>query len=269
MGIDRDGLGLRCLQRRRRLEHFDQSGHQLVVAVLPGSLRAFDAQSHLLAWSMPVAADGASLLDQGVSGHEFAVFYQSHVAFYDGATRALLREFGLEGPVTAIREIPRHPRYCSSPRVGVCSSSATSAAQVLAASDFSATDSVPQEPDRSLSRTGDTSFLIGAGGGVGVFRFNVTVSKRSSRTASTADVPGRRRNSACNLPRYESDETPSHPSSSAAPASSAAISCRVCTHDVAAKIKILSRNREENIASSARVGPPPPPPPPPRASILR
>ena len=155
--------------------HFDQSGHQLVVAVLPGSLRAFDAQSHLLAWTMPVAADGASLLDQGVSGHEFAVFYQSHVSFYDGATRALLREFDLDGPVTAIREIRDIHNLLIAAGGRLLVVDGVSGA-VLAASDFlgnglGAANQIAAYP------TGDTSFLVGAGSDVGVFRFNVTVSE--------------------------------------------------------------------------------------------
>ncbi len=128
-----------------------------------------------------------------VSSLQFAVFYQSHVAFYDGATRALLREFDLDGPVTAIREIRDIHNLLIAAGGRLLVVDGVSGA-VLAASDFLRQRARCREPESAAYPTGDTSFLVGAGSDVGVFRFNVTVSsKRSSRTASTADVPGRRR----------------------------------------------------------------------------
>lgn len=84
---------------------FTDAGNPLLVAVLDSSLRAYDAQTHLLAWTLPVAADGATLLDRGVSGREFVVFAGSVLHFHDAATREPLRSFDVGVPVTAVRQL--------------------------------------------------------------------------------------------------------------------------------------------------------------------
>lgn len=68
--------------------------HQLV-AVMSGSLRAYDAETHLLNWTLPVASGitGAGFVPHGASGAEIAVFSDWVIKFYDAETRAFLREF--------------------------------------------------------------------------------------------------------------------------------------------------------------------------------
>lgn len=84
---------------------FTSSGNPLVVAVLDGSLRAYDAVTHSLSWILEGPTDGASLLEQGASGREFVVFEDSMLRFHDAATHALLRTFDLGLPIQAVRQV--------------------------------------------------------------------------------------------------------------------------------------------------------------------
>lgn len=84
---------------------FQDGANPLVVAVLDSSLRAYDAATHLLAWTLAGPADGASLIEHGIAGREFVVFEGSHLHFHDAATRALLRTFDLALPVSAVQPI--------------------------------------------------------------------------------------------------------------------------------------------------------------------
>jgi hypothetical protein len=84
---------------------FAAGANTLVVAVLESSLRAYDATTHLLVWTLPGPIDGASLIEQGVAGREFVVFEGSQLRFHDAATRALLRTFDLGVPIDAVRQM--------------------------------------------------------------------------------------------------------------------------------------------------------------------
>src|SRR5690606_33404858 len=84
---------------------FEDAGDPLVAAVFPESIRAFNANTHLLEWIFTVESDGASLIEGGVDGHELVVFQGSHLRFYHAASRTLLRQFDLGMPVTALTEI--------------------------------------------------------------------------------------------------------------------------------------------------------------------
>ena len=79
-------------------------GSNLLVAVLGSTLRAYDASTHLLVWSLPEQTTGATLLD-GVGGREFVVFSGSQLTFYDASTRTVLRQFDLGEPVLAVQEL--------------------------------------------------------------------------------------------------------------------------------------------------------------------
>jgi len=77
-----------------------------LIAVSADVARAYSIQTHLLDWSLPVEADGATFLPQGVSGPEIAVFRNSgEVAFYGLATQANLRSFVLPSPLNALQPI--------------------------------------------------------------------------------------------------------------------------------------------------------------------
>lgn len=78
------------------------------VAVISGALRAYDAQSHLLSWSLPdsILLEGATYLPQGVDGPELALYSTYGVSFYDAETRQFLREFEFNNmnPVEAVAQ---------------------------------------------------------------------------------------------------------------------------------------------------------------------
>lgn len=77
-----------------------------LIAVLPGSLRAYNIQTKLLDWTLLASADGATFIPNGVNGAEIAVFQTSGaVTFYDATTQAYLRGFTLPSPVNAITAV--------------------------------------------------------------------------------------------------------------------------------------------------------------------
>lgn len=85
------------------------NGSKQLVAVLDRALRAYDAQTHLLSWSLPIdyRVTGATYLPQGVAGPEIAVILGEEVRFFDAETRTLLRTFILGAyyePIQAIAQ---------------------------------------------------------------------------------------------------------------------------------------------------------------------
>lgn len=82
------------------------NGNQQLVAILSGGLRAYDAQSHLLSWSLPqpFGLTGATYLPHGVSGPELALFNDSGITFYDAESRNMLRELSFQYPVQAVAQ---------------------------------------------------------------------------------------------------------------------------------------------------------------------
>ena len=71
------------------------NGSMQLVAILSGGLRAYDAQTHLLSWSLPFANGmrGASYIERGASGPELVLFSDNDsIVFYDVETRSFLRE---------------------------------------------------------------------------------------------------------------------------------------------------------------------------------
>ena len=148
---------------------FDAGPSRLLVAVMPDSVRAFDAATHLLAWTLPVVADGATRLDVGVSSREFAVFAGSNLDFYDGATRALLRQVDLGEPITAVRELDgiHHLLVAAGGKLTIVDgvSGAT-----LATSGFLG-DGLAAGNQLAVSGGAGGRYLIAAGSDAGVFRY--------------------------------------------------------------------------------------------------
>jgi hypothetical protein len=85
-------------------------GNRQLVAVLTNALRAYDAQTHLLSWSLPYSngMTGASYLPHGVAGAELALFGPYAISFFDAETRGLLREFSLPNQ-SAIQAVVQPP----------------------------------------------------------------------------------------------------------------------------------------------------------------
>ncbi|MEO7935672.1 MAG: PQQ-binding-like beta-propeller repeat protein [Dokdonella sp.] len=86
------------------------NGSKQIVAVLSNAVRAYDAQTHLLSWSLPSPNDllGAIYIAQGVAGPELALFDSSGISFYDLDTRSLLRDVRLPDlyPIEAVAQPP-------------------------------------------------------------------------------------------------------------------------------------------------------------------
>ena len=146
-------------------------GTRLVVAVLEQALRAYDANTHLLAWSLPVDADGASLLD-GVSGREFAVFKGAQLTFYNAATRAVLRQFDLGQPIQAVQQLDNiHTLAVSAGGRLLIVDGADG--QVKASSDFLGSDLAAHNQLATKATNGQ--WFVGAVSSAGAFRFRIAI----------------------------------------------------------------------------------------------
>ena len=93
----------------RGVMQMSSNGSKEFVAVLDGGLRAYDAETHLLSWSLPFwnGLTGATYLPRGVAGPELALFSNySSIVFYDAETRSFLRELEYPelGPIQAIAQ---------------------------------------------------------------------------------------------------------------------------------------------------------------------
>lgn len=151
---------------------FDASPGKLVAAVLPTSIRAFDATTHLLAWTLPVTADGATLLNGGQGDREIAVFAGPRLSFYDGATRTLLRQFDMPAPVDAVREFATEDRLlvvAAGGRLHLVDSSDG----VIAASSGFLGSGLGAGNQLAVQDLGGGTWLVGAGSRAGVFRYLV------------------------------------------------------------------------------------------------
>jgi hypothetical protein len=155
--------------------HFDEGADPLVVAVMPSSLRAFDASTHLLAWTMPIAADGATLLPRGVAGREFVVFSGSTLTFFDAATRAELRRFDVGADVLAVRE-SRDIGSLIVAAGGRLLLVDGAGGSILGASGFLG-NGLGAANQLALDHGGDGTYLVGAGSNVGAFRYRLTLTE--------------------------------------------------------------------------------------------
>jgi hypothetical protein len=154
--------------------HFDDGASQLIVAVLPTSLRAFDAQTHLLAWTLPVAADGATLLAHGVDGREIVVFSGSTLTFFDAATRTELRQVDVGAEVRAVRE-PRDIRTLIVAAGGKLLLVDGISGNVAASTEFLG-NGLGAANQLAIEEASAGSYLIGVGSDVGAFRYRIALS---------------------------------------------------------------------------------------------
>jgi hypothetical protein len=148
-------------------------GSRLLVAVLGTTLRAYDATTHLLAWSLPMQGtiDGATLLD-GVNGREFVVFSGTQLIFHDAVTRDVLREFDLGEPIKAVQELGTiHALAVSVGGRLVLLDGADG--QVRASSDFLGSDFGAHNQLATLPVSGQ--WFIGGVSSAGAFRFLIGV----------------------------------------------------------------------------------------------
>ncbi len=83
-----------------------------MIAVLPGSLRAYNVQTELLDWSLLATSTGATYVPNGQAGAEIAVFQQSgSVTFFDAATHHYLRALVTPPVLNALQPLPNDPSH--------------------------------------------------------------------------------------------------------------------------------------------------------------
>ena len=148
---------------------FEAGRHPLIVAVLPTSIEAFDAVTRERAWTMPITADGLTLLDHGENGREFVTFTGPMIRFHDAATRALLREFDLGAPVLAVRGLAADIGRMLVAVGGRLVLLDGVGGGVLASSDFLG-KGLGKGNNLAVDDFGGGTWLIGAGSEAGVFR---------------------------------------------------------------------------------------------------
>lgn len=148
---------------------FEPSRNPLVVALLPDSIVAFDSLTHERAWTLPWVADGLTLLEQGEHGREFVTFAGSTLRFYDATTRALRRQFDLEAPVLAVRQLARDIHHLAVAAGGRLLIVDGISGDVLASSEFLGVG-LGDGNHLAAEDLGGGSWLIAAGSEAGVFR---------------------------------------------------------------------------------------------------
>lgn len=149
----------------------------VVVAVLPDSLRAFDRLSHLLAWTFSVANNGAVAVPLGAAGVEIAVESGATIAFHDAPTRSLLRQFTLGDSVDAVTPLDdRLDRLLVSSGGKLYLIDGTSG-NVLASTPFIG-EHMAQSNQLAVETLAPGAWRVGVGGAIGIYRYRLELSDR-------------------------------------------------------------------------------------------
>lgn len=153
---------------------FDPERSPLVVAALPDSIVAFDSSNYSRVWSLPIAADGLTLLEQGEHRQEFVTFTGSMLRFYDATTRTLLRQFDLDTPILAVRQLAQDIRRLAVAAGGRLLMVDGVSGEVLASSEFLGRG-LGNGNQLAMDDMGGGTWLIAVGSEAGVFRLFVRV----------------------------------------------------------------------------------------------
>lgn len=146
------------------------NGAPVFAAVLSNSIRAYDATTHLLAWTLPGATDGATLLD-GVAGRELAIFSGTHLVFHDGVTRQVIRQFNLGASISALQELGDiHTLVVAAGGRLLVVDGATG--QLLTSSDYLGS-SLATGNQLAVQDIGGGAWFVGATTGAAVFRYRI------------------------------------------------------------------------------------------------
>lgn len=148
---------------------FDSGHNPFIVAVLPDSIVAFDALNHSRVWTLPFTADGLTLLEQGERRQEFVTFTGSTLRFYDATTRALLRQFDLDAPILAVRQLAQNIRHLVVAAGGHLLIVDGVSGEVLASSEFLGMG-LGNGNQLAMDDIGGGTWLIAVGSEAGVFR---------------------------------------------------------------------------------------------------
>ena len=150
----------------------DSGAGDVVVAVLPGSLRAFDRLSHLLSWTFLVQNNGAVVVPHGATGVEIAVENDTMVTFYDAATRDFLRQYTLSDPIDAITPLDGQLNQLLVSSGGQLRLIDGTTGIELASSPWLG-DSMAKTNQLAVESFGAGIWRIGIGGTIGTYRYQL------------------------------------------------------------------------------------------------
>lgn len=147
-----------------------------VVVVLGNALYAFNPQTHLLDWTLDIAASAAYLLG-GVDGPELAILQDRSLHFFRASDRELLRTVEFDATVSHVQQLGGDIHTLLVATDGMLQLVDGVTGQVAAQSSYVGEwlghASSPQ-PFDALA-TGSGAYLIGVGNGNGVFRFRLVL----------------------------------------------------------------------------------------------
>ncbi|QBB71495.1 hypothetical protein ELE36_14655 [Pseudolysobacter antarcticus] len=146
----------------------------VVVAVLPGSLRAFDRLSHLETWTLDVANNGAVLVPHGVAGVEIAIESGSIIAFYDAATRHYIRQISLSDSIDAITPLDGRVDQLLVSSGGALHL-VDGAGNVLASTPYLG-EHMAQPNQLAVEKLVPGAWRIAVGGAIGIYRYELDLS---------------------------------------------------------------------------------------------
>ncbi len=154
----------------------DSGAGDVVVAVLPSGLRAFDRLSHLETWTFDVANNGAVVVPYGVAGVEIAIETGSTIAFYDAATRQYLRQFSLSSDIDAITPLDgRFDQLLVSSGGSLFLLDGTG--NILASTPYLG-EQMASPNQLAVERLSPGVWRIGVGGSIGTYRYKLELSDR-------------------------------------------------------------------------------------------
>jgi len=155
----------------------DSGAGDVVVAVLPGGLRAYDRLSHLLNWSFDATNNGAVVVPLGVAGTEIVLENAATMTFYDAATRSYLRQFTLGADVDAIAPLDgRLDRLLVSSGGQLHLIDGSSGSEVATTAYLG--DDMAKQNQLAVATLAPGLWRIGVGGPVGIYRYRLELSDR-------------------------------------------------------------------------------------------
>lgn len=146
-----------------------ETGSPQIIVVLPTSVEAFDGLTHEHTWSLPVAANGATLIESGQAGREIALFSGSVIRFHDAATRGYLRQLDVGAPVSSVFALGSNIHELLVAASGRLMIVDGVSGGVLATSEYMGTG-LGDRNQLAAQSLGGGSWLVGAGSEAGVFR---------------------------------------------------------------------------------------------------
>lgn len=152
-------------------------GDDDVVAVLPTGLRAYGRLNHLLDWTMEVPNDSAFLVEHGVNGPEIVFEKDNVLSVYDASTRTFLRDLTFVDPVDAALPLEGRIDHLLVSSGGHLLLMNGVDGLEMTRSDFLG-DHLANRDQLAVETLSPSSWRIGVGSDVGVYRYRLDLSDR-------------------------------------------------------------------------------------------